>query len=171
MHRASVRVYTGNGKGKTTAALGLAMRAAGAGLKVFISQFVKAQKCSEHRGLDRFADVIEYRQYGRGLIKRAPSKADIAAAREGMRESAEKVRSGAYDLVILDEVNVAVHLGLISVEEVLDLVKGKPASVELVLTGRNAHEALIDAADLAVEMREVKHYREKGVHARKGIEM
>lgn len=91
-------------------------------------------------------------------------------ARKGMREALEKVRTGAYGLVILDEVNVAVHLGLISVEEVLSLIREKPASVDLVLTGRNAHQAIIDASDLAVEMIEVKHYREKGVKARRGIE-
>ena len=170
MRKGYVQVYTGNGKGKTTAALGLALRAAGAGLKVFIAQFIKGQRCSEHLMLERFGDMITYRQYGRGLIRHTPTGKDIAGAREGMREVGDAVRSGSYDVVILDEVNVAVSLGLISVEEVLGLIRGKPAAVELVLTGRNAHDAVMEEADLVTEMREIKHYYEKGVHARRGIE-
>ncbi len=170
MRKGYVQVYTGNGKGKTTAALGLAFRAAGAGLKVFIAQFIKGERCSEHLALDRFGEAITYRRYGRGLIRGIPAEEDIAGAREGMREATDAVRSGSYDVVILDEVNVAVFLGLIGVEEVLGLIRGKPASVELVLTGRNAHDAVTEEADLVTEMREIKHYYEKGVKARRGIE-
>ena len=170
MRKGYVQVYTGNGKGKTTAALGLALRAAGAGLKVFIAQFIKGQRCSEHLMLERFGDMITYRQYGRGLIRHTPTEEDIAGAREGMREVGDVVRSGSYDVVILDEVNMAVSVGLISVEEVLGLIRGKPATVELVLTGRNAHDAVMEEADLVTEMREIKHYYKKGVQARRGIE-
>lgn len=170
MRKGYVQVYTGNGKGKTTAALGLALRAAGAGMKVFIAQFVKEERCSEHLALERFGEMIVYRQYGRGLIRNEPAEEDVAGAREGMREVSDAVHSGAYDVVILDEINVAVSLGLIGVEEVLALIREKPDSVELVLTGRNAHDAVMEEADLVTEMREIKHYYEKGVHARRGIE-
>ena len=170
MRKGYVQVYTGNGKGKTTAALGLALRAAGAGLKVFIGQFIKKERCSEHLALERFGDMITYRQYGRGLIRHTPTEEDVAGAREGMREISDVVRSGAHDVVILDEVNVAVSVGLISVEEVLGLIRERPATVELVLTGRNANDAVMAEADLVTEMREIKHYYEKGVQARRGIE-
>ncbi len=170
MRRGYVQIYTGNGKGKTTASLGLALRAAGAGMKVFIGQFIKGEECSEHLALQRFADLIVYRQYGRGLIMKAPSEEDVAAAREGIREAGAAVVSGDYDVVILDEINVAVALDLVSVEEVLALIKQKPDSVELILTGRNAHEAVIKEADLVTEMREIKHYYQNGVNARRGIE-
>ncbi len=170
MRKGYVQVYTGNGKGKTTAALGLALRAAGAGLKVFIAQFIKEERCSEHAMLERLGDMITYRQYGRGLIRGAPAPEDIAGAREGLREIGDAVGSGSYDVVILDEVNVAVSVGLISVEEVLGLIRGRRVGVEMVLTGRNAHEALIEEADLVTEMRQIKHYYDKGVRARRGIE-
>lgn len=170
MRKGYVQVYTGDGKGKTTAALGLALRAAGAGLKVFVAQFVKNQKCSEHRTLERLGDAITCRQYGCGLIMRGPSEADIAAAQRGLREAAEALTGGSYDLVILDELNVAVYCGLIGVEDVLGLIVSRPAAVELVLTGRNAHPAVVEAADLVTEMRSIKHYYDKGVKARRGIE-
>ncbi len=170
MRRGYVQVYTGDGKGKTTAALGLALRAAGAGLRVFFGQFVKKQKCSEHLGLERLGDSITYRRFGCGLIPHGPSAADIAAAGKGLDEAAEALRTGGYDLVILDELNVAVDLGLIGVADVLDLIATKPAGVELVLTGRNAHPRVVEAADLVTEMRNIKHYYEKGVKARRGIE-
>ncbi|MGD0229858.1 MAG: cob(I)yrinic acid a,c-diamide adenosyltransferase [Syntrophorhabdales bacterium] len=171
MRRGYVQVYTGNGKGKTTAALGLALRAAGAGLKVFIAQFVKKEKCSEHRMLERLGDMIVYRQYGQGMItNHKVDGADIDAAREGMREIEGLVQTGSYDVVILDEVNVAVHFGLVGVDEVLGLIRNKPAGVELILTGRYAPESVIAEADLVTEMREVKHYYQRGVNARTGIE-
>jgi cob(I)alamin adenosyltransferase len=170
MRKGYVQVYTGDGKGKTTAALGLALRAAGAGLKVFVGQFVKNRRCSEHRMLERLGDTVTYRQFGCGFIARGPSEGDIAAARKGLAEAAEAVAGGSYDLVILDELNVAVYYGLIDVGEVLGLIARKPAAVELVLTGRNAHPAVMEAADLVTEMRSIKHYYEKGVKARRGIE-
>jgi len=171
MRKGYIQVYTGNGKGKTTAALGLTVRAAGAGLKIFIAQFIKQMKCSEHVLLDGLRDRITVKQYGKGLIRgRKPSSADIKAAREGYEEVKTVFLSGNYDVVILDEANVAVHLGLITVLELLELMAMKPKDVELVITGRYAEEKVMEAADLVTEMREIKHYHEQGVSARRGIE-
>ncbi len=166
-----VHVYTGEGKGKTTAALGLALRAAGAGWKVFIAQFVKGMAYSELDALERFSDLIIVRQYGRGcFIRQDPEDADIEAAELGLAECAEALASGDYSVVILDEANVAVALRLFSVEQLIELINFKPVEVELVITGRYAHPRVINRADLVTEMREVKHYYRQGVLARTGIE-
>ena len=171
MRKGYVQVYTGNGKGKTTAALGLALRAAGAGMSVFLGQFIKEVKASEHKALGRFADLITVAQFGRGMcITREPAREDIEAALEGMRMASEALASGRYDMVILDEINVAVSLGLIDVEDVLRLIRERPSTIELVLTGRGADERIITEADLVTEMRDIKHYWDKGVKARRGIE-
>ena len=171
MRRGYVQVYTGSGKGKTTAALGLAVRAAGAGLKVFIAQFIKQKKCSEHALLEELSDRITVKQYGKGLImKRKPSPADIKAAQTGYEEVKNILLSKEYDVVILDEANVAAHYGLITVRDLLDLIEGKPKGVELVITGRYADQKVMDSADLGTEMREIKHYSKQGVQARRGIE-
>lgn len=171
MRKGYVQVYTGHGKGKTTAALGLAVRAAGSGLKVFIAQFIKKQRCGEHQALERFSDQIEVHQYGCGFIKgNKPSTTDIRNAQAGLREAGEALRSKRYDIVILDEANVAVRYGLIEAQDLLDLIDDRPASVELVITGRYADDRVVDAADLVTEMREIKHYHSKGVTARRGIE-
>jgi cob(I)alamin adenosyltransferase len=171
MRRGYVQVYTGNGKGKTTAALGLALRAAGAGLRVFIAQFIKKKKCSEHRILEQLQEHITVRQYGKGLIlRRAITGADISAAQEGLREIEGIIGSKEFDMVILDEANVAVHCGLIGADDLLALISNKPANLELVITGRYADERVIRKADLVTEMKEIKHYSKKGVKARVGIE-
>lgn len=171
MRRGYVQVYTGNGKGKTTAALGLAMRSVGAGHHVFIAQFIKKRRCSEHVLIDELRDRITLRQYGTGfLMGKKPSKAAVRAARAGYEEVREALFSKQYDVVILDEANVAVRYGLITAQDLLELMALKPNKVELVITGRYADERVIEAADLVTEMREVKHYREKGVSARRGIE-
>lgn len=171
MRRGYIQVYTGNGKGKTTAALGLAVRAAGAGLSVFMAQFIKKRRTSEHRALERFRDLISVRQYGRGLIlKREPEAADREAAQEGIEELHDIILSGDYGVVILDEANVAAHRNLFAVSDLLDLMVSKPKSVELVITGRYADRKVMEMADLVTEMREIKHYKEKGVKARVGIE-
>ncbi len=166
-----VQVYTGDGKGKTTAALGLALRAAGAGLRVFIGQFIKGMHYSEIDAVESLLPTVTLRQYGRGcFITRKPAREDCEAARQGLAEIAERMRSGEYALVILDEVCVAVHMGLVDVHEVLAVVAERPHGTELVLTGRNASPELLDVADLVTEMREVKHYYTRGVQARVGIE-
>jgi cob(I)alamin adenosyltransferase len=171
MRKGYVQVYTGNGKGKTTAALGLAVRAAGAGHRVFIGQFIKKKRCSEHVLFDELQDRITFKQFGRGFIMgKKPSPADIKAAREGYDEIKEVLLSGNYQVVIMDEANVAVHYNLITAEDLLELMAAKPKNVELVITGRYADEKVMEAADLVTEMREIKHYREKGVEARRGIE-
>jgi cob(I)alamin adenosyltransferase len=171
MRRGYVQVYTGNGKGKTTAALGLALRAAGAGLRVFIAQFIKKKRCSEHKMLEQLQEQITIRQYGKGLIlRRAITEADISAAQEGLREINEIIESKEFDVIILDEANVAVHCGLISADDLLDLISKKPVNLELVITGRYADERVIRKADLVTEMKEIKHYSRKGVKARVGIE-
>ncbi len=171
MHKGYIQVYTGHGKGKTTAALGLAVRAAGAGLRIFIAQFIKKRKCSEHVLLEELSDRITVRQYGRGLIMGGkPSPADIKAAQDGYAEVKNVLLSKEYDVVILDEANVAAHYGLITVQDLLALMTAKPKNVELVITGRYADKKVMDAADLVTEMREIKHYHGQGVHARRGIE-
>ncbi len=171
MRRGYVQVYTGNGKGKTTAALGLTVRAAGAGLKVYFAQFIKKQRCSEHVLLDEFGDRVTVRQFGNGfLLGKTPSAAHVKAAQAGYAEAKEALLSKHYDVVILDEANIAVHYGLITVQELLELITMKPRAVELVITGRYADEKIMEAADLVTEMREVKHYRQQGVSARRGIE-
>jgi cob(I)alamin adenosyltransferase len=168
--RGYVQVYTGDGKGKTTAAFGLALRAAGAGLRVFLAQFVKGMEYSELRALERF-DEIEVRRYGRDcFIQREPEAADIEAARAGLAEARTEMASGNWDLVILDEANIATHFELFSVEDLLEAIAQKPEGVELVITGRRADARVIEAADLVTEMREIKHYYEQGVPCRKGIE-
>jgi cob(I)alamin adenosyltransferase len=169
--RAYVQVYTGDGKGKTTAALGLALRAAGAGLRVFIAQFAKGTEAAELASLARFADLVTVRQYGlRRFLREPPAPEDIAAAREGLREAREAVASGRWDVVILDEANIATHFGLFTVEELLEVVDRAAGRVEIVVTGRKADPRLIERADLVTEMREVKHYYAKGAAARRGIE-
>ena len=166
-----VQVYTGNGKGKTTAALGLAIRAAGAVLRVYIAQFVKGMKYSELEALDRYSDRITLKQYGRTcFIRNEPTPEDISAAREGLEEVRILLASGEYQLFILDETNIAVHYNLFSADELVNLVRSRPDSVEVVITGRNAHPKILEIADLITEMKEVRHYFTKGVDARTGIE-
>jgi len=166
-----IQIYTGNGKGKTTAAFGLALRAVGAGLKVYIAQFVKGVDYSELNSVKRLSDSITLRQFGLGFfVNREPDKEDIRVAREGLKEVQEIMCSGMYDLVILDEANIATHYNLFSVEDLLDFMRAKPESVELVITGRMADPQVIESADLVTEMKEIKHYYHDGVEARIGIE-
>lgn len=166
-----VQVYTGDGKGKTTAALGLALRAAGAGLKVYIAQFVKGMEYSELKALRNLSGAIVVKQYGRScFIRQAPEEEDRRAAQEGLKDVWDVMCSGQYHLIILDEANIATHFNLFSVEDLLDLIHGKPEDVELVITGRRADPRVIAEADLVTEMKEIKHYYQKGVQAREGIE-
>ena len=166
-----VQVYTGDGKGKTTAAFGLALRAAGAGLPVFIGQFVKGMKYSEIKAFERFSDLITVKQYGRGcFIYNEPKKEDIRVAEDGLEEIRKILISGTYKVVILDEASIATYFKLFSVDDLLQLIDSKPDDVELVITGRNADPRIVERADLVTEMREVKHYYTEGVEAREGIE-
>lgn len=166
-----VHVYTGNGKGKTTAALGLALRAAGADLSVFIAQFLKSGDFSELTAFKKISNNVTVKQYGSGkFVCGKPSEEDMHMARLGLKEASEALCSGQYQLVILDEANVAVSYDLIGVEDILEIIDTKPDGVELVITGRGADQQIIEKADLVTEMREIKHYYQKGVKARTGIE-
>jgi len=165
-----IHLYTGNGKGKTTAALGLALRAAGAGKSVFIAQFVKGMFYSELNALKRFPE-ISLKQYGLDcFIVKKPTQNDIAAARKGLDEVAEIILKDKYDILILDEICIALHYHLFEVDEVIALLNAKPAAMEIVMTGRYAPPELFEVADLVTEMKEIKHYYNKGIEARKGIE-
>jgi cob(I)alamin adenosyltransferase len=166
-----IQVYTGDGKGKTTAALGLAVRAAGAGLDVYIAQFVKGMRYSELATMQRLSDHITLKQYGRScFIHGQPLEEDIRAAREGLSEVREIMLTGRYQVIILDEANIATHYNLFSTEDLLDLIRLKPDDVELVITGRYADPRIIEAADLVTEMKDIKHYYRNGISARDGIE-
>ena len=166
-----IQIYTGNGKGKTTAALGLALRAAGAGKKVFFAQFVKGQIYSEVKALQMYMPMVEIKQYGLScFIRDTPTLADIEMAKEGFKEVSEIILSGKYDIVVLDEANIAIFYKLFSANELIAVLKQKPEETEIIITGRYAAPELIEVADLVTEMLEVKHYYQKGVNARVGIE-
>ena len=170
MQRGLIQVYTGDGKGKTTAALGLALRAGGAGLRIYIGQFIKKGDYSEIVMLRRLRPRVTVRQFGAGCYVKRPSPADHRRARRGLKLLARAMQSGRYDLVVADEINCAVKAGLLSNRDVLGLADGKPSGVELVLTGRDAPRALLRKADLVTEMRKIKHPFDRGVGARRGIE-
>ena len=166
----SVHIYTGNGKGKTTAALGLALRAAGAGLKVYFGQFLKKGNFSEIKALRRFPEIT-VRQFGCGrFVKYRPTVAEIAAARRGLASLRKAMLNNAYTLIIADEANCAVTCGLISVDDLLQLIAEKPCPVELVFTGRGAHPRLIKQADMVSVIQARKHPFNVGVKCRKGID-
>lgn len=172
LEKGLVQVYTGNGKGKSSAAFGLALRAIGRGLKVYIIQFIKGGfDYGELYLVDKLPNLT-LKAFGRGkfVTAKPPEKEDIKLAEEAFQLAKEVVESGEYDIVILDEINVALNLKLISLEKVLELIKRKPKHVELVLTGRYAPSQIIENADLVTEMKEVKHPFNKGYEARKGIE-
>ncbi len=166
-----IQVYTGDGKGKTTAALGLSLRAAGHGLKTYIGQFMKGQHYGELTAL-RDHPFITIEQYGdMDCVRREDiNPKHIDQTRQGLVRAHEAMCSGEYDILILDEINVAIEFGLISVKEVLDMLENRPKNIEVVLTGRYAPQELLDTADLVSEMKEVKHYFRQGVLARNGIE-
>ncbi len=166
-----VQVYTGNGKGKTTAALGLTLRAAGAGLAVYVAQFLKKGDYSEIRALQKLAGKITVEQFGQGrFVMGKPSPADVAAAETGLEKIKAAMASGRYDVMVLDEANVAVEVGLFPVSALVALIEAKPDALELVITGRSAHEDIIRRADLVTEMKAIRHYFDNGVDARVGIE-
>jgi cob(I)alamin adenosyltransferase len=171
--RGYIQVYTGNGKGKTTAALGLALRAAGNGLRTYIGQFMKGQRYGELAAAKKLAPLVTIEQFGRRTflhVTKDPDPEDVRRARYGLERCLAAMLSGRYDIVVLDEVNVAVFFNLLTVREVLDVLDEKPAAVELVLTGRYAPSAVVRRADLVTEMKERKHYFVKNVPARRGIE-
>lgn len=172
LEKGLVQVYTGNGKGKTSAAFGLALRAVGRGLRVFVIQFIKGGFDYGELYVVGKLPNLELKAFGRGkfILEKPPGKEDMKLAEEALALAEKVIKSDEYDVVVLDEVNVALNLDLIRLDKVLELVKSKPEHVELVLTGRNAPVELIEAADLVTEMLEVKHPYSKGFGARKGIE-
>ena len=172
LEKGLVQVYTGNGKGKTSAAFGSALRAVGRGLRVYVIQFIKGGFDYGELYVAKRIPRLKLTAFGRGkfITEIPPSNRDVQLAREAFEFAKKTVDSGKYDIVILDEINVVLNLRMISIDEVIQLIKNKPEHVELILTGRNAPKEIIEAADLVTEMREVKHPYAKGVQPRKGIE-
>lgn len=169
--RGCVHVYTGDGKGKTTAAIGLAVRAAGAGLRVYIAQFMKQGDYAEVRALARLGGAVRLEQFGTGrFVRGRPDTAELAAGRRGLEAARRVLEAGEHAVVILDEANVAAACGILAEADLLALIAARPPHVELVFTGRGAPAALIDRADLVTEMRCIRHYFAQGVPARPGIE-
>ncbi len=174
LKKGMVHVYTGNGKGKTTAALGLAFRAAGHNLRIYMIQFMKGNiNYGELKSARRLSPRFYIKQVGRETFVdfENPDPEDKRLAKEGFMLAKQIVKEGKFDIVILDEINVAVYFKLIPVEDLIELINKKPEHVELILTGRYAHEKIIEAADLVTEMREVKHYFTRGIKSREGIEI
>ena len=168
-------VYTGKCKGKTTAALGIALRATGYKKKICMIQFIKGSwHYGEMESSKRLEPEFEMVAIGKGFVgiidDKSPKEDHQKIAKEAIRISNEKIQSGKYDIVILDEINYAVNLNLISLDDVLDLIKSKPENVDLVLTGNYAKEEVIEAADLVTEMKEIKHPFQKGIKAKEGID-
>ena len=166
-----VQVYTGDGKGKTTAALGVAIRSAGYGFKTYIGQFMKGQRYGELTAL-RDNNFITIEQYGdiKCIKREEVTQKDIDLAGKGLVVAFGAMLSGQYDIVVLDEINVAIWFDLLSVKQVMDFLDKRPENVEVILTGRRAPRELIEYADLVSEMKEVKHYYNQGILARNGIE-
>ncbi|MEM3088979.1 MAG: cob(I)yrinic acid a,c-diamide adenosyltransferase [Candidatus Nitrosotenuis sp.] len=170
-----VIVYTGKGKGKTTAALGVAFRATGHGMRTCMIQFIKGSwHYGEMSSSKRLEPEFELTAVGKGFVgimdDSSPKEDHEKIAKEAVRISKEKILCGKYDIVILDEINYAVNLGLVSVDDVMDLIRNKPKNLSLVLTGNHARDEIIDAADLVTEMKEVKHPFQRGIRAKKGID-
>jgi len=175
MEKGLVIVYTGGGKGKTTAALGMALRAVGHNQKICIIQFIKGSwHYGELNSLKRLEPEVELVRMGKGFVgiidDKSPREEHEKIAKEGIKVCKEKIQSKKYDIIILDEVNYAVNLGLIELNDVLDLIKTKPSELNLVLTGNHAKPEIIEVADLVTEMREIKHPFKSGIKAKKGID-
>ncbi len=170
MEKGYIHIYTGNGKGKTTAAIGLAIRAAGAGKKVFIGQFVKGMEYSELKILKTIPNIRVELLGKECFIEKEPSEEDIQLARKGLETCGVILSRGDYDLVILDEITIALYFKLFDLDEVIHVLKNKAHHVEVVLTGRYADDKLIEMADLVSEMKEIKHYYSQGILSREGID-
>ncbi len=173
LDRGYIQVYTGNGKGKTTCMLGLTLRACGAQKKVLICQFMKKGQYSEIKAVADFLPQVELFQFGSGkfISKETKTDEDMSLSQAGYEKALDAVSGGEYDIVIMDEINVAVAIELITEKKLLELMDAKSDSTELILTGRYATENVMEKADLVTEMKEIKHYCNKGVNARVGIEM
>jgi cob(I)alamin adenosyltransferase len=173
LRRGYFQVYTGNGKGKTTATLGMAFRAAGHGMRTYIGQFMKGQVYGELKACRLLAPLIKIEQYGKKILMHAgdiPAADDIEMAKEGLRRAREAMLSGAYEIVVFDEINAAHFYHLITIDEMIETINMRPAHVEVIFTGRYAPPEIVATADLVTEMKEIRHYYQQGVGARKGIE-
>jgi len=174
MKKGLIQVYTGNGKGKTTAALGLALRAVGHQMKVLVVQFMKGRaQCGEVESAKRLYPYLTILQVGRETFvsKSHPDSEDLQCAREGFLMARKAIQDRQYDIVILDEINLAIDYGLIPLDDLLQIMDSKPETVELILTGRNVDPAVLERADLVTDMVDRKHYYGKGMAAREGIEI
>jgi cob(I)alamin adenosyltransferase len=171
LEKGFIHVYTGNGKGKTTAAIGLGVRATGEGLKVYMIQFMKGRRYSEIDALDHIQNFTVV-QFGRDefVSKENPEQIDIDLARKGFEQAKIIINKGEHDVVILDEINVAVDYNLIPLNDVLQLLEEKPKKVELILTGRYASPEVVKQADVVSEILEIKHPYQNGIESRKGID-
>jgi len=170
MDKGYVQIYTGNGKGKTTAALGISLRAVCAGKKVFFGQFVKGMKYSEMMAVEILPN-FEMEQFGRNcFIFNSPEEEDILLAKNGLNKMAQIMKNGEYDMVVMDEANIALYYNLFSLDDLISAIENRKDNVEVIITGRYAPEKLIEKADLVTEMKEIKHYYQIGVQARTGIE-
>ena len=171
MRQGYIQIYTGDGKGKTTAALGLALRAAGHGFQTYIAQFMKGQSYGELLSI-RLIPEIEIKQFGKDTFIHVDqaSQDDIRMAKQGLEKALQAMLSQKYNIIILDEINVAIYFKLLTIADVMDFISSKPENIELILTGRRAPQELIERADLVTEMCEIKHYYQQGVSARDGIE-
>ncbi|HLO06886.1 MAG TPA: cob(I)yrinic acid a,c-diamide adenosyltransferase, partial [Terriglobales bacterium] len=174
IRRGLIIVNTGPGKGKTTAAMGTALRAVGQGMRVLMLQFLKGSwHYGELDAVQAFGDKFIMKQMGRGFVKvgtEKPDPEDVRMVEEAWAEAAQAIHSGAWDLVILDEINYAISYGMLDPAKVVETLKSKPEMVHIILTGRNAHPTIVEVADTVTEMRQVKHAYEKGVMAQRGIE-
>ena len=174
IRRGLIIVNTGPGKGKTTAAMGTALRAVGQGMRVLMLQFLKGSwHYGELDAVKAFGDKFIMKQMGRGFVKvgaEKPDPEDVRLVEEAWNEAETAIHSGQWDLVILDEINYAVSYGMLDPARIVAGLKNKPEAVHVILTGRNAHPTIVDIADTVTEMRQVKHAYEKGVMAQRGIE-
>lgn len=169
--KGKITVITGDGKGKTTSALGIALKAAGRGQKVYFAQFIKSGDSSEIKALKKLSDLITVEQFGLGgFFGRKPTPEDIQAARKGLEKVATVISSGDYEVVILDEANVAIKYRLFSDQELLDIITLKSENLDVIITGRDAAHKIIEKADQVSEFKALKHYYKKGVKARVGID-
>ncbi|ERJ71821.1 putative cob(I)yrinic acid a,c-diamide adenosyltransferase [Prevotella disiens JCM 6334 = ATCC 29426] len=166
-----IHIYTGNGKGKTTAAVGVAIRACMAGMQVFVGQFIKQMKYNETLVVN-YINNLTVKQYGCGcMIMRVPNEEDKESAQNGLAECAKILREGKYDVVILDEITIALYMELVSLEQIMEALENRNKNVEVIITGRYCPQSLIDYADLVTEMKEIKHYyNTKGLLSRDGID-
>ncbi len=173
LEKGYIQVYTGNGKGKTTAAIGQSLRAVGNGLRVYFVQFMKNFPYGEVSRLEKMSPNLVLKRYGTDdfvFKKKPPSKALIQEMESGLRETEQKMLNESFDIIVLDEILVSIYFKIFSENRVLKFLKNKPSKTEIILTGRYCPEAIMELADLVTNMTEVKHYYQKGVSARRGIE-